>query len=58
MDSLEDGVDMSAHGGPATQPTGPLANIHPNIYALAIVLGALALLWLFGGVVFKSAHGG
>lgn len=58
MDTLEDGVDFEQHGGPATQPSGILAQIHPNIYALAIIFGALGLLWFLGGVVFKSAHGG
>lgn len=51
-DELMDGVDLNAHGA-----SGPSygSGMSMNFYGWLIVVGAMALLWLLGGVVFRGA---
>lgn len=47
------GVDLTAHAGIKTNVFNRVSEDH---YLALIILVALGLLWLFGGVIFKSAR--
>lgn len=52
-------TDLSMHVGGATSNSNSTAAVASKTllyYQAAIVLGAIALLWVMGGIVFKSAR--
>lgn len=51
------GVDVTAHDGNARAVnTAWHANLSVDTYLFLLMMGALALLWLLGGVAFKNAR--
>lgn len=48
-----DGVDVMSHANIGTKWH---QNLSTDTYMFLIMLGALALLWILGGLVFKTAN--
>lgn len=50
----DDGVDVLNHIGVDSQ--GKTYKVPSDVYMFLMVIGALAVLWFLGGVVFKNAR--
>lgn len=50
------GVDVTDHQGTGAVSTSWHANLSVDTYVFLLIMGALAMLWLLGGVVFKNAR--
>lgn len=51
-----DGTDIEAGVGASIGGRGFGASLSVNVWTAIIILGALALLWFFGGVVFRKIN--
>lgn len=50
------GTDIEAGVGASIGGRGIGANLSVNVWSAIIILGALGLLWFFGGVVFRKVN--
>jgi hypothetical protein len=50
------GIDLQGHAQVPGVSTKWHGNLSVDTYLFLIMMGALALLWLLGGVVFKNAR--
>lgn len=51
-----DGVDLTAEAGVALGPSRWHSRMTIELWSLVVILGALALLWVLGGVVFRRVN--
>ena len=52
----DNGVDLAGHADLGPIKTGFGANLSVDGWVFLMMIGALALLWLFGGVIFKNVN--
>ena len=50
------GVDISAQAGIDVGPSSWHTRMTVDLWSMVIILGALALLWILGGVVFRRVN--
>ena len=50
------GTDLEAGVGMSVGRSGFGANLSVNMWSAIVMIGALALLWFFGGVVFRKVN--